>query len=257
MRVDLALPWLMGALGLVIGSFLGVCVSRIPRGQSIVSPGSACESCGSRLPWWDNIPVVSYLALGGRCRTCGARIPAACPLIEIVTGALFVGAALAFGAGWLLVSRLVRASILVALFLIDLEHRILPDSITLPGIVVGFLFSLLTEPGWLASLIGIVAGGGALLAIAEAYYRWRKEEGLGMGDVKMLGMLGAFLGWKLMLLTLVLSSFLGSITGLGMLVAGRGSMQSALPFGSFLAAAAVIAMFLGDGILDWYFGFYS
>ena len=218
MTVEVALPWLMGALGLVTGSFLGVCVYRIPRGQSIVSPPSACESCGSRLRWWDNIPVVGYLALGGRCRTCGARIPAAYPFIEIVTGTLFVSAALAFGAGWLLVSRLVLASILVALFLIDLEHRILPNSITLPGIVIGFLFSLLTEPGWLASLIGIVAGGGALLAIAEGYYRWRKEEGLGMGDVKMLGMLGAFLGWKLMLLTLVLSSFLGSIIGLGLMV---------------------------------------
>jgi leader peptidase (prepilin peptidase)/N-methyltransferase len=151
---------------------------------------------------------------------------------------------------------LVLAAALVVLFVIDLEHRILPNVITLPGIVVGFVFSLIADPGWLSSLLGIVAGGGLLFLIAEAYFRWRKEQGVGMGDVKMLGMLGAFLGLKLMLLTLVLSSFLGSVIGLALMATGKGDMKYALPFGSFLTAGALIAMFAGDAILQWYFRFY-
>ena len=141
--------------------------------------------------------------------------------------------------------------------MIDLRHHILPNGITLPGIVVGFAFSLLTEPGCMSSLIGIVAGGGTLLAIAQGYYLVRREEGLGMGDVKMLAMIGAFLGWKLMILTLVFSSLVGSIVGVGLIASGKGSMKYALPFGTFLAVAAMAAMFVGDPIVRWYLGFYS
>jgi leader peptidase (prepilin peptidase)/N-methyltransferase len=151
----------------------------------------------------------------------------------------------------------VFACALIVLFVIDLRHRILPNVITLGGIAAGFAFSFVTEPGVISSAIGIAGGGGALFAIAEAYYRIRHEQGLGMGDVKMLGMIGAFLGWQLMLLTLVLSSFLGSIVGVGMIASRRGDMKYALPFGSFLTAAALIAMFAGRAILHWYLGFYS
>jgi len=161
------------------------------------------------------------------------------------------------GVSWLAASRLLFASAMIVLFVIDLEHRILPNIITLPGIVVGFLFSLLTEPGWMASAIGIAAGGGVLLAIAEAYYRIRHEQGLGMGDVKMLAMIGAFLGWKLMLLTLVLSSFAGSLVGVALIVTRRGDLKYALPFGTFLAAGAVVAGFAGDPIVRWYANFYA
>jgi leader peptidase (prepilin peptidase) / N-methyltransferase len=146
---------------------------------------------------------------------------------------------------------------MIVLFMIDLRHRILPNAITLPGIVVGLAFSVVAEPGWLAAVIGVGVGGGILLAIAEAYYRIRHEEGLGMGDVKMLAMIGAFLGWKGMLLTLVLSSLVGSFVGLGMIATRRGDMKYALPFGTFLAAAAIVAIFVGDSILRWYFGFYA
>jgi leader peptidase (prepilin peptidase)/N-methyltransferase len=143
------------------------------------------------------------------------------------------------------------------LFVTDLQHKILPNALTLPGIVVGFVCSLFLPPGWRDSLIGIALGGGVLFAIAEAYYRIRGHEGLGMGDVKLLAMIGAFLGWKLVLLTLVLASFSGSLIGVALIAAKRGDMKYALPFGTFLALAALVAMLAGEPILAWYIGFYK
>jgi leader peptidase (prepilin peptidase)/N-methyltransferase len=178
------------------------------------------------------------------------------PLVELVTGVVCVAAYFLFGPSPLLGARLLFACSMIVLFVVDLQHRILPNVITVPGIVVGFLFSLFLPPGWISSLIGIVAGGGVLLLMAEMYYRLRKEEGLGMGDVKMLAMIGAFLGWKLMLVTLVLSSFLGSFIGIAMIVLKKGDMKYALPFGTFLAIGAIVASVSGDAILRWYSGFY-
>src|SRR5215470_9005761 len=146
---------------------------------------------------------------------------------------------------------------MIVLFVIDLQHRILPNAITLPGIIAGFLLSEVAGPGWLSSLIGIAVGAGSLFAIAEVYYRVRHEEGLGMGDVKMLGMIGAFLGWKLVLVTLVLSSIAGSIVGVIVLVARRESLKYALPFGTFLAVAAMVAAVAGDSLISWYLQFYQ
>jgi leader peptidase (prepilin peptidase)/N-methyltransferase len=143
------------------------------------------------------------------------------------------------------------------LFVTDLQHKILPNAITLPGIVIGFACSFFLPPGWRDSLIGIVVGGGVLYAIAEGYYRIRGHEGLGMGDVKLLAMIGAFLGWKLVLLTLVLASFSGSIIGVAMIASQRGDMKYALPFGTFLAIGAVVSAAWGTPIVDWYFGFYQ
>jgi leader peptidase (prepilin peptidase)/N-methyltransferase len=178
------------------------------------------------------------------------------PLVEFVTALVFLAAYFLFGPSPLLVARLVFACAMIVLFVVDLQHRILPNVITIPGIIAGFVFSLFLPPGWLGSLIGIVAGGGVLLLMAEMYYRFRKEEGLGMGDVKMLAMIGAFLGWKLMLVTLVLGSFLGSFIGIGMIALKRGDMKYALPFGTFLAIGAIVASVSGDAILQWYAGFY-
>jgi leader peptidase (prepilin peptidase)/N-methyltransferase len=179
------------------------------------------------------------------------------PLVELATGIAFAGGALVYGPSPLLFVRLAFASSLIVLFVIDLQHRILPNAITLPGIAAGFLASVFLPPGWLSSLIGIIAGGGIPLAIAEAYYRVRGVEGLGMGDVKMLAMIGAVLGWPLMLLTLVLASFAGSLVGVGMMASGRGSMQAALPFGTFLSLGALVAAVVGDPILAWYLSFYQ
>jgi len=242
--------------GLMIGSFLNVCIYRLPRRESIVWPASHCTSCNRPLAWFENVPVIGWLALRGRCRTCGSRISAVYPLVELTTGVVFAGGALVYGLSPLLFVRLAFAAVLIVLFVIDLHHRILPNVITLPGIVAGFAASLFLPPGWLSSLIGIVAGGGILFAIAEAYYRLRGIEGLGMGDVKMLAMIGAVLGWPLMLLTLVFASFAGSLVGVGLMASGRGGMQAALPFGTFLALGALVAAVAGDPILTWYLSFY-
>ena len=240
--------------GAVVGSFLNVCIYRLPLGKSIMRPGSACPHCGRALSWFENVPIAGYLALGGRCRTCRERIAVRYPIVEALTAVMFGLAWWYYGPSALLASRLVLGCALIALFAIDLEHHLLPNAITLPGIVIGFLFSLAAEPGWMSSLIGIAVGGGVLFAIAEAYFRIRHEEGLGMGDVKMLAMVGAFIGWKLTLLTLMMASFSGTIIGVFLIVSKRGGMKYALPFGTFLALGAAVAATVGTTILDWYLG---
>jgi len=242
------------AFGAVIGSFLNVVIYRLPLQKSVVWPSSACPHCARELMWYENIPVLSYLALRGRCRTCGAGISLQYPLVEAITALMFAAAWWYFGPGPLLASRLIFGGALLVLFAIDLEHHLLPNAITLPGIVVGFVFSLFTAPGWRSSLIGIAVGAGVLWTIAEAYYRIRHEEGLGMGDVKMLAMVGAFLGWPLTLLTLMLASVSGTIIGMILIVTKRGGMKYALPFGTFIALGAAVAATVGPQLLDWYLG---
>jgi leader peptidase (prepilin peptidase) / N-methyltransferase len=243
-------------LGLIIGSFLNVCIYRLPRRLSPVRPRSSCTSCGHVLSWYENVPIVSYAVLRGRCRGCGAPISLMYPTVEAITGLMFLSGYLLYGPTAFLVVRLMFGCAMIVLFVIDLQHRILPNVITLPGIVVGVVCSVLVGPGWLPSLIGIAVGGGSLWAIAEVYYRVRHEEGLGMGDVKMLAMIGAFLGWRLVLLTLVLASFSGTIVGIGVLLLKRESMKYALPFGTFLALGAIVAAVAGDPIIHWYLGLY-
>jgi leader peptidase (prepilin peptidase)/N-methyltransferase len=244
-----------GLFGTVIGSFLNVCIYRLPLRRSIIWPASACPSCARRLAWYENVPVVSWLVLLGRCRTCRASISSRYPIVEALTGTLFAAAWWYFGPGWLLASRLILGCALIVLFAIDLEHQLLPNVITVPGIVVGFALSFLTGLGWSSSLIGIVIGGGILLGIAEAYYRVRHEEGLGMGDVKMLAMIGAFLGWPATLMTLMMGSLAGSIVGVLIIVLRRGDMKYALPFGTFLAMGAALSATIGPNLLSWYLGY--
>jgi leader peptidase (prepilin peptidase)/N-methyltransferase len=248
---------LLAAIGLAVGSFLNVCIYRLPRGESLVHPRSRCPHCGRALAWFDNIPVGSWLALGGRCRQCRRPIAWRYPVVELVTALLWILIAVTTPPGVLLASRLVLATALVVLFMIDLEHQILPNAITLPGIGVGFLFSLAGPPGPAASMAGIAAGAGILYAIAAGYYLLRGEEGMGMGDVKMLAMIGAFLGWKAVLLTLVLSSFAGAIVGVALMAISRENLKYALPFGTFLALGALVAMLAGDDLIAWYAGFYQ
>jgi len=242
--------------GLVVGSFLNVCIHRIPRRESLVWPASHCTACNRPLAWFENVPIVSWLLLRGRCRTCSVRISSMYLIVELTTAVVFAGGVAVYGLSSLLMVRLAFASALVVLFAIDLQHQILPNVITLPGVVAGFAASWFLPPGWLSSLIGAIAGGGILLAIAEAYYRVRGQEGLGMGDVKMLAMIGAFLGWPLMILTLVLASFAGSLVGVALLASRRGGMQAALPFGTFLALGALVAAVAGEPMLAWYLSFY-
>jgi leader peptidase (prepilin peptidase)/N-methyltransferase len=251
MTWDLSLV-LAALVGAFIGSFLNVCIYRLPLGRSIVWGPSSCPHCGRRLSWFENVPILGYAALGGRCRTCRAPIGSQYFIVEAVTAILFAAAWMYYGPGVVLASRLIFGCALIVLFAIDLEHHLLPDAITLPGILVGFAFSFVMEPGWQSSLAGILVGGGVLYGIAAAYYWLRHEDGLGMGDVKMLAMVGAFIGWKLTLVTLLMASFSGSIIGVLLIVLGRGDMKHALPFGTFLAVGAALAATVGQGMLDWY-----
>jgi leader peptidase (prepilin peptidase)/N-methyltransferase len=242
--------------GLLVGSFLNVVIYRLPRGKSVVWPASACGSCGRELRWFENVPVLSWVVLGAKCARCKAPISVQYPLVELTTAVLFVLVTWLTPVGPLLAARLLLVCALVVLFGIDLEHQLLPNVITLPGVVVGVIFSLVNPPGLRDSLIGVLLGGGVLYAIAAGYYFWRREEGLGMGDVKMLAMIGAFLGWQAVLLTLVLSSISGAVIGVTMMALQRGDMKYALPFGTFLAIGALVAMLAGQPIIDWYVGFY-
>ncbi len=249
--------YLLAALfGLLIGSFLNVCIYRLPRDQSIVWPSSRCTTCGRALSWYENIPVVSYLALGGRCRTCKERISPQYPIVELTTAGIVAGALAWYGLTPLFAVRAAFACAMLVLFVVDLQHQILPNEITVPGIVIGLAASLFLEPGWRSALVGAIAGAGVLWLVGWTYERLRHQEGLGFGDVKMLGMIGAFLGWPLMLLTLVVASLAGSIVGLGLIAARRGDLGSKLPFGSFLAIGAIVAALAGPDFIAWYAGFY-
>ena len=248
---------LLALIGLAVGSFLNVCIYRLPRRESLNWPGSHCTTCDRALSWYENIPVVSWVVLHGRCRTCGSRIGIVYPIVEVVTSALFVGGFLIYGWTPLLAVRLLFACAMIVLFVIDLQHRILPNVITLPGIVAGLLSARCCRRDGSPPSSAPLAGGGALFLIAEVYYRVRGVEGLGMGDVKMLAMIGAFLGWQLTLVTLMLASLSGSIIGVALMASGRRSMQAALPFGTFLAVGALVAAVYGDALVRWYVALYS
>jgi leader peptidase (prepilin peptidase) / N-methyltransferase len=247
---------LLALVGAAVGSFLNVCILRLPAKQSIVNPGSRCTRCARALRWYENVPIVSWIRLRARCAGCGHRISVMYPLVEVATAITFVAAWRAFGPTPLLATRLIFLSALIVLAVTDLRERLLPNAITLPGIIVGLVCSLVAPPGPISALLGVVIGGVVPFVVGEIYYRVRGVDGLGMGDVKMLAMIGAFLGWQLMLLTLVLASFVGSLVGVGFIAAGKGA-KYALPFGTFLALGAVAAMFAGDAVLAWYLGFYQ
>ena len=255
-------PFAFGAvfvtlMGLTIGSFLNVVIHRLPRDQSLAFPPSNCPACHAPIRWYHNIPLLGYALIGGRCAACRAPVSIRYPLVEAITGALFLWHYLVIGPEWLLLVRLAFAAAMVALFAIDLEHQILPDEITLGGIVLGFAASLVVPPGWVSSLVGIIAGGLIPWGIAEAYLRVRGVEGLGFGDVKMLAMIGAVLGWPLMLLTLLIASLVGALVGVTLIVSGRGTRQLRLPFGTFLAVAALLAGLHGTPLLEWYAALFS
>ncbi len=244
---------LAGLSGLLVGTLLTVWIDKIPRRQSLRTPVSRCAACSRPLSWWEFVPVAGWLASGGRCRACHARMSPVYPLVEAMTGAVFAWAALHYGGGWLLVSRLIFACLLIALGFIDFRNRILPNVLTFPGIVVGLALSVVAPPGLLSSVIGLVIGGLVPLALAEAYARARKMEGMGMGDVKLLAMVGAFLGWESALLALAVGSILSSVVGIGLIVSRKGTLKTPLPFGTFLALAGWIAAVWGDPIITWLF----
>jgi len=242
-------------LGAMIGSFLNVCIHRIPGGESIVFPASHCTSCRAPIRPYDNIPLLSWAVLRARCRACGAPISARYPLVELLTGLSAVASAAAFGWSVQALVAFVFLAALVVVTFIDVDHQIIPDVISLPGIVLGFLASLLPGgPGWQASLIGILLGGGVLWAVAEGYHWLTGREGMGGGDVKLLAMIGAFLGWRAVPITLMIGSLTGTVIGLALIAGQRQDGRTPIPFGPFLALGAACSLFFGDALIDWYAG---
>lgn len=241
-------------LGLVWGSFGNVLIHRLPRRQSVVLPPSHCPSCGAPLRWYHNVPLLSYLALRGRCAFCRARISPRYPLVEAATGLLFAASALAFGPSLAAGAAALFSLLLLTLGLIDLEHQILPDRLTYPGIFLGLAASFFvpwTSPP--ASFAG-AALGALLPALLIGAYALFGIEAMGWGDVKLLAMVGAFLGWKGLLLTLLLGAFAGTVVGgLYLYATGKGR-KTPLPFGTFLSAAALVALFFGPALWAWYLG---
>jgi leader peptidase (prepilin peptidase) / N-methyltransferase len=264
-------------LGLAVGSFLNVCILRIPREESVVMPPSHCPACGARIKPYDNIPVVSWLVLRGRCRHCKAPISPQYPAVELLTGLLYLGCYLAFGLSVETLKWTVFAALMVVLTVTDLRERILPDVVNFTGLGLGLLLSLFTAPvdgtaAWLSgrvlglssplpvlslldALIGAAAASGLLWIVAEGYFRLRGREGMGLGDVKMMAMAGAFLGLQRALLTVLLGSLLGSLIGAAVIALRHKGRDFELPFGTFLGAGAILVVFFGSATLDWYRSF--
>jgi leader peptidase (prepilin peptidase)/N-methyltransferase len=241
--------------GAIIGSFLNVVIARLPEGRSLVTPGSRCGACGEPVAWHDNVPLLAWIWLRGRCRACRAPIPVRYPLVEAITALFFAYAAHRFGASIDLAAAWVLLAALVALTFIDLDHRIIPNEISLPGIPIGFLLGAMRPGvGPAEAALGVALGGGALFLIAWGYEKWRHMEGMGMGDVKLLAMIGGFLGWRGVVLTLLVASLTGSIVGVAAMVRSGKTLKLAIPFGPFLAFGAVVHLFWGEDLIAWYFG---
>jgi len=241
-------------IGLVLGSFSNVCIYRIPQKKSILFPSSFCPKCGKKIRFYDNIPLLSYIILKGRCRNCKAKISVQYPLVEFITSALLVLAYLRFGLTWDFAARSILILFMILTFSIDLKHRIIPDVLTFPGIILGFLLSFLVRsPSVWNSLLGILVGGGMFYLSAILGELLFKKESMGGGDIKLAMMLGAFLGWQNIILVLLLSALLGSlIGGVALFISKDVKETRTIPFGPFLALGAIIAMFAGDAIISAY-----
>ncbi len=239
--------------GLVVGSFVNVCIYRLPRNESIVFPSSHCPECKTPVRPWHNLPVIGFLVLKGKCRDCQTPISWRYPLVEILHGFGFLFILRQFGPSLQTLIYLAFFSSLVAVIFIDLSHQIIPDAITLPGIVIGVITaSTILPPGPLNSLIGLFLGGGIFYLVAILSLKILKKEGMGGGDIKLIAMIGAFLGWQGVLLTIFLASLSGSIIGLSMILLRGRTRADLIPFGPYLAFGAVTSLFWGSGILNWY-----
>lgn len=260
--------------GLIIGSFLNVCISRLPEGKSVVRPGSRCPRCGKHIKPYDNIPVLSYLFLAGKCRNCKVKISPVYPAVEILTAFLFLACYLVFGNSILTAKWAAFSAILVVLIFTDWRERILPDAVNFTGLGFALAISFFVHPedgtaAWLANrmvdfplpapvisfadaVIGAAVGGGLLWLVGEGYFRLRGHEGMGFGDVKMMLMAGAFLGLRRTILTILAGSLLGAVLGTIFILASRKKSTYELPFGTFLGAAALLVVFFGTPVVAWY-----
>jgi leader peptidase (prepilin peptidase)/N-methyltransferase len=239
--------------GLSIGSFLNVCIYRIPRRKSIVWPASFCPKCRAPIRPYDNIPVLSFLLLGGKCRKCRARISPRYPAIELLTALLFLALARKFGLTWQFLRGIVFTGVLIPLSFIDLDRQVVPDAISLPGIAVGLASSLLVSRAFAASLIGLAAGAGVIFLFRLSWKLVRRQEGIGQGDILLAALIGAFLGGRLVLLAIFLAAVLGVLGGIVTAAMRRRQVFGRrIPFGPFLALASLLVLFFGESILNWY-----
>jgi leader peptidase (prepilin peptidase)/N-methyltransferase len=249
---------IVGVFGALSGSFLNVCIYRLPRQESIVWPGSHCPACSHPIAWYDNVPLLSYLVLLGRCRHCAIRIPWRYPVVEALNASGYVGLVWFFGPGWQAVAYGLLYSALLVVAGTDLTHKIIPNVITFPGMVVGLVSAATVLPlGLVNGLIGLLVGGGILWLLAWASPYLFGKEGMGGGDIKLLAMIGAFLGWKPALITIMVGSFLGSLVGITLIAVRVIRREDYVPFGPFLVCGAVVALFFGQPILDWYQGLFA
>lgn len=246
------------AFGLVWGSFLNVVIYRLPRGKSIVKPPSSCPHCQKRIKFYDNIPLLSYILLQGKCRYCQHKISFTYPLVEFLTPSCFVLLYVHYSLSFYFFASCLFTSALIVLCFIDFYHQILPDEITLPGLTLALIYSLFRPDLSLTqALVGAVVGSGFLLFIYGAYYLLRRKEGLGMGDVTMMLMVGAYLGWLQAFFTLILASLAGALVGVFFILFKKKNLQYSLPFGTFLAPAAFFSLLWGEKILRAYLSLYK
>jgi leader peptidase (prepilin peptidase)/N-methyltransferase len=253
MTIQLYFSILSFVFGAVVGSFLNVCICRMPKDESVVSPPSHCPRCDYQIRWYENIPLFSYILLRGKCRGCGTHISLQYPLVELLNGLLSLALFIKFGPTLTFLALFLFCSALVVITFIDLEHQIIPDEISLSGIVIGFVFSfILPWQTWLNSLLGILLGGGSLLLVAYSYQWLTGKEGMGGGDIKLLAMMGAFLGWKSVLFIVFASSLIGSVVGVTMMLVQKKDSKLAIPFGPYLAFGAVLYIFFGRQLIHWY-----
>lgn len=252
------IPYILSfLLGSIVGSFLNVCIYRIPRNLSIITPSSRCPSCNTPINAFDNIPLLSYFFLRGRCRICKTRISLRYPLVELLNALLYVFILWRFGIEWHIFIYCLFCSALIVITFIDLEFQIIPDRITLPGIVIGLIAGsfFLTDPflrysllGWKASIIGFLTGGGLFYAIAVL-----SRGGMGGGDIKMMAMVGAIMGWKSVLLTTFIGSLAGAIFGIFLMIFRGKGRKTKIPFGPFLALGTLATLFYGQEMFNFYF----
>jgi leader peptidase (prepilin peptidase)/N-methyltransferase len=239
--------------GLVLGSFLNVCIHRIPLKKSIVNPPSSCPECEERIRFYDNIPLISYIVLLGRCRYCRQPIPIQYPIVELITGLLSIALFIRYDVSSQYVLFLLFSASLVVISFIDIRLKIIPDIISLPGILLGLAISLVfSHITWHDSLIGIIGGGGALYLVAVVFERLTGKEGMGGGDVKLLAMIGAWMGWRALPFIILTSSLSGVIIGSSSLLLTRKGLRARIPFGPFLALGALVYLFFGREIISWY-----
>ncbi len=234
-------------LGAVVGSFLNVCIWRIPEGLSIVKPASHCPDCGHPIRFYDNIPLISYLILRGRCRACGGRISLRYPFVEGLAALMALFLFWKFGLTLKFLAAFIFVSALILITFIDIDHQIIPDVISLPGIPICFLMAVfIMDLSFMDALLGLLIGGGSLYLVAVLYELATKREGMGGGDIKLLALMGAFLGWKSLLFILLVSSLVGAVVGISIMLVRGGDMKYAVPFGPFLSLAAVTYLFVGE-----------